>query len=463
MIQSLFSEFTPVSKEEWIQQATRDLKGKDFGQILKSKLWDKIDLEPFYTLEDLKESPSFQVRFHPPAEIPGLTPRIWSNMVSVLAGDTNQDILHALEKGAEGLVLHLNGFEDLGELLRDVEPEYISFHVKPVGNPLQILGQFFAWVENTGIRPEQLKGGFLWSPSDRVFDQNEKYSFALEVFSELMELSEAYPNFKGFTIQSSRYSESGSNPIESLVFSFGELIELVDKSGINPKTVFQNMLLDVSVGDFHFGEIARLKAFRLAAVQLAAGFGLELKPENIELLCQTSHWSKSILDVNTNLIRQSYEAMAGVLGGANFLWVKPFQEENASELDRRIARNVSSILREEAYLDKVMDPTSGSYFVENLTSTILEYLRENLKNLEKNGGWLEALESGKIHQAVRNYRQKIQSELVDQRKIKVGANKYPASEKLRNEYEFEVFEEKSFEMKPTRASYLFELQNQSSL
>ncbi|WP_026951092.1 methylmalonyl-CoA mutase family protein [Algoriphagus mannitolivorans] len=463
MIHSLFSEFVPVSKEEWIKQATKDLKGKDFGLALKSKLWEKIDLDPFYTLEDLKESISSQVRFHSPLEIPGMPPRNWSNVVSVLAGDSNKDILHSLENGAEGLVLHLNGYEDLEELLKAVQPEYISMHIKPVGNPLQILGQFLTWVEKSGIQPEQLKGGFLWSPSDMVFEQNEKYSLALEVFSEVMELTETYSNFKSFSIQSSRYSESGSNPLDALVFSYGELMELIDKSGSDTEAIFKKMLLEVSVGDSHFGEIARLKAFRLAAVQLAAGYGLNLKPENIELLCQTSHWSKSILDVNTNLIRQTYEAMAGVLGGANFLWIKPFQEESAGELDRRIARNVSTILREEANLDKVMDPAAGSYFMENLTPTILEYLKENLQNLEKKGGWLEALETGKIHQAVRAHRQKIQSELLDQKRIKVGANKYPASDKLKNEYDFEVFEEKSFEMKPTRATYLFELQNQPSL
>jgi methylmalonyl-CoA mutase len=38
----------------------------------------------------------------------------------------------------------------------------------------------------------------------------------------------------------------------------------------------------------------------------------------------------------------------------------------------RVALNVSSILREEAYLGKVSDPTAGSYFLENLVDRLAE-------------------------------------------------------------------------------------------
>ena len=462
MTHSLFSEFASVSKEDWILQATKDLKGKDFEKTLKSKLWDHLDLNPFYTLEDMDGKSSEQFRFHPPSEIPGMPPRIWSNVVSVLPGDSNAEILHALENGAEGLVLHLNGFENLEELLKSVKPQYISLFVKPTGNPIQALGQFISWVESCGIQAKELTGAFLWSPSDLVFDQNEKYSLAREVLAEIMELTEEYSNFKSFTLQSSRYSESGANPLDALVFALGEMIELIGHSQKSPEVLFRKMLLEASVGDFHFGEIARVKTFRLAAVQLAKLYQLDLKPEDFQVFCQTSSWSKSILDINTNLIRQTYEAMAAVLGGSNFLWVKPFQEENTEELGRRIARNVSSILREEAYLDKVMDPSAGSYFLEDMSNSMLRFLQESLKSMEENGGWLAALDSGKIHQVVRYHRQKTQAEFLDQKKIKVGVNKYSASPKLKNDHAFEVFKEKSFELKPTRASYLFELQNQAS-
>ena len=46
---------------------------------------------------------------------------------------------------------------------------------------------------------------------------------------------------------------------------------------------------------------------------------------------------------------------------------------------------------------------------------------------------------------------------------KIGANKYPASEKLQKNLDLELFEEKMQELKPTRATYLVELQTLAQL
>jgi methylmalonyl-CoA mutase len=456
----LFSEFDPLTKQEWITQAKKDLKGKDFDQSLKSVLWDRITLNPFYTLEDLQVNPN-PSQFHPNTDIPGLSPRVWTNSVSILPGDTNEKLLHALKNGADGLVLFLNGYEDLDSLLKEVLPEYISILIYPLGNPLNVLNSFLGWIENQGISPSQLNGGLLWAPSDLAFDQNEEYGLTVELFSEILELTLPYPNFKSFALKSSRYTESGANPLDALVLALGELVELIDQSQAKPEVVFQKMLLEASIGDSHFGEIARLKVFRRMVAEVAKCYGVNLKQENLILLTQTSSWSKSILDPYTNLIRQTYEAMAGIFGGSNLLWVRPLGEENAGELERRIARNVSSILKEEAYLDKVGDPAAGSFFLEKLEEEILREIQLGLQELEEKGGWLASFNSREIHAKVREQRAKSQNEVAGKTISKIGANKYPAADKLKNEQEFEVFEEKTFELKPTRATYLCEFLTQN--
>ena len=115
MTGDLFPEFDAASKSDWIAQASKEIKGRDVSATLSSKLWDTLVLKPFYAQEDLS-IPIVQQRFHSLSETEGFPPRRWQNLVSVLPGDTNAQILNALENGAEGLVLHLNGFEDLSEL-----------------------------------------------------------------------------------------------------------------------------------------------------------------------------------------------------------------------------------------------------------------------------------------------------------------------------------------------------------
>jgi methylmalonyl-CoA mutase len=311
-------------------------------------------------------------------------------------------------------------------------------------------------VDSTGTPSDRITGGLMWTPSDLVFDHQESFGLALENLRELVEMTEPYPNFKAFSLNTARYTDSGANPLDALVFGLGELIEVIDKSGLDSGLIFRKMLVDVSVGEAHFGEIARLKSFRILISELATLYEIQLSAEDLILLCQTSCWSKSILDPNTNLIRQTYEAMAAVIGGGNLLWVKSLEEESADERERRIARNVSSILKEEAYLDKVQDPAAGSFFLGNLIGSITEHTKSKLEKLESDGGWLHAFNTGKIHSQVRRYREKIQTDLLEAKLSKIGVNKYPPSGKPASSPEFDLFEEKSFELNPTRASYLCE-------
>jgi methylmalonyl-CoA mutase len=328
----------------------------------------------------------------------------------------------------------------------------------PLGNPVLALKAFFEWADSTAAPTELISGGLLWSPSDLVFESAQPFGLGIEILSELLEMTEPYSMFKAFSVNTSRYSESGANPIDALVFGFGELIESLDQLSKDPRAIFSKLCVHVSVGEHHFGEIARIKALRKTVVEFAGLYGLTIKEEEVVVFCQTSHWSKSILDIHTNLIRQTYEAMAAVLGGANFLWVKPLQEENAGELERRMARNVSTILREESYLDKVMDPTAGSFYLETLTSEIQMILKIELQQLEAKGGWEKALQSGQIHASVRKNREKIQNQVLDNQLPRIGASTYPAPIALQKNLEWESFEEKMHELKPSRATYLVELQ-----
>ena len=52
---SLFQEFSPASKQEWMEKVNIDLKGADFDKRLVWKNLSKINIQPFYNTEDQKE------------------------------------------------------------------------------------------------------------------------------------------------------------------------------------------------------------------------------------------------------------------------------------------------------------------------------------------------------------------------------------------------------------------------
>ena len=459
-----FYTFPISSKEDWKDQVKIDLKGKDFDSTLTSSLWEKIKIQPFYTSEDIKE-PQEEYKFHPNTEIPGMSPRIWRNLISVFSEnerEANEEILHALQNGADGLVVLLDGTENLNQLLKGVHTEFISTNFLPTGETSLMFLQIKEWIEDLSLKPTMLSGAFFWNPCDELFQSGENFDSginqAAKAISDFKEFRELYP----LTVDLSRYANAGATGIQELTYGLGEVIELIDKlskKAISPTQVFENLAFHTAIGDSHFAEIAKVKALRKLIMELAGNYGVKIQMEDIHIISSNSAFSKSLLDKNTNLIRQTYEAMAGILGGTNALWVKPAEGENASALEKRIARNVSSILKEECYLDKVMDPAAGSFYLEKLQEEIENSVVTALQELEKNGGWLKSFEDRTLHRDIRNSRESIQKKVLADSEIKVGANKYLAKGKLENHLDFEKIVDKDFELLPSRSTYFVEQKN----
>jgi methylmalonyl-CoA mutase len=127
------------------------------------------------------------------------------------------------------------------------------------------------------------------------------------------------------------------------------------------------------------------------------------------------------------MLRVTSEAFAAVVAGVDSLHIGPFDEisGHSDEFSRRIARNLHTILREECGLDRVIDPSGGSNYIEWLTDQIAEKSWGVFQDIEKQGGMLAALEGGKVQQSVQDVcKAKLQN--IRRRKDKiVGSNMYP--------------------------------------
>src|SRR5690625_2700101 len=94
---------------------------------------------------------------------------------------------------------------------------------------------------------------------------------------------------------------------------------------------------------------------------------------SVPIHSETSLRSFSKLDEYVNLIRAGNEALAAVIGGTDMLTVHPHNILTGTNAQsRRYARNAQIVLKEETYIDDVIDHSGGSYFVETLTN---EYIR----------------------------------------------------------------------------------------
>ena len=326
----LFSDFSKVSKEEWKEKIIKDLKGKDFsGLVWKGD--SKIDIQPFYAENNTGN----------PAVFPA---KSWRNCEYIIENNSENAILLGLEglkKGADAIHFKIeNGstfdielasktFSDETTLLFEVEIGAVAL------------------AENIS-KYSSIKGAIL------VHD-----------IEELIEVSEKLVDHKKMgIIIGSQTRETQQNGLISILKDLEYVLQKIED---NP-TFRHNIYLKNHVGTNYFFEISKLRAIRMLWQALLEKHELS-NLGKIRIFSEIEVSDVKDTDDDNKLLRATTGSMSAIIGGSAYLTVRPFDSvfEEGDDRQQRIARNVSTLLKEESYLDKVKDASSGSYYIENLT------------------------------------------------------------------------------------------------
>ncbi|MCK4746400.1 MAG: methylmalonyl-CoA mutase small subunit, partial [Bacteroidales bacterium] len=160
---------------------------------------------------------------------------------------------------------------------------------------------------------------------------------------------------------------------------------------------------------------------------LCGGYGLDPLSGKIRIHSTSSEWNMTLYDPHVNMLRGTTEAMSAILGGADLVTVLPFDHPygDTSVFSDRIARNVQIILRDEAYFERVADPSAGSYYIECLTDSIAERAWDLFRETEAKGGFRKAFESVWIQERVLQSKQKKLDRTASGRGHILGTNAFP--------------------------------------
>lgn len=457
-----FPGFSPVSKQGWIDQAKQDLKGGDFEKQLVSKTPEGFSVFPYYNAEDGEKTrwvKTYDNRINPVQEIPGASPRHWVNAVELGKGDEaaiNSEIKMVLENGADGLILSLEPAPDFDQVFKDILFPYISIWLKPSIGGLGAIKAFEDWLRRQDVDHAGLRGGVLWDVLTVGFEGRVELEEQLDALFSLHQLFQPYPNFKSICLDSAIYAESGATAVQELGYSLAALVELWDgltERGASPNGLFADFFVSAAVGSDYFMEIAKLKTFRIAVHQLALLYQANLAPEDIQLLVRTSRWTKSATEPYNNLLRNTTEAMAAILGGCNALFVQAHDRysQDPGVFSKRMARNISLILQEEAHLDKALDPAAGSYYIESLVDSLYGEAIQLLQTLEAEGGWWKAYANRSIQHEIKAARSRKISQLALGNIKKLGLKAVGPDKTHSTD-----FPEEDYQLKPFSPFLLFE-------
>ena len=120
------------------------------------------------------------------------------------------------------------------------------------------------------------------------------------------------------------------------------------------------------------------------------------------ILCETSFRSYSKLDPYVNLLRAGNEAFSAVLGGADVVTVHPHDVlTGTTPASVRFARNIQLVIKEETLVNKVLDPSAGSYFIETLTQELVEKAWALFLEIDEAGGYTSYVRDGKLEERLK--------------------------------------------------------------
>jgi methylmalonyl-CoA mutase N-terminal domain/subunit len=181
-----------------------------------------------------------------------------------------------------------------------------------------------------------------------------------------------------------------------------------------------------------FEEIAKFRAARrLWARVMRDKYGAkDPKSWMLRFHTQTAGVSLTRQQVENNISRTAYEAMAAVLGGTNSLHTNSMDEVLALPTERaaQIALRTQQVLAHETGVTNTIDPLGGSYFVEQLTDEMERGAQRYFDEIDAQGGVLRCIENGFFQREIADAAFEFERKIEANERIIVGVNAYKDGE-----------------------------------
>ena len=439
----LFSEFPPVPTEKWEEAIIKDLKGADYEKKLVWHTIEGFKVKPYYRAEDLE---GLEYLDSNPGQMPYTRGKhtdnnVWDVRQDIHIADpkeANRVALDAVERGATSLGFCTKGIhslDDMATLLKGIYINAVSINFMCSEDYLQLLKLYVEYAQKQGFDPKELCGScefdlFRYALKHGKFHRGEAEDF--QMAKQLVEYAhEALPKFRVLTVHGSLLHNAGSNIVQELGFSLAAANEMVARLtdlGCKLEHVATSIVLNVGIGSTYFMEMAKIRAARLLWSKIVEQY----KPEcdcayKLYVHATTSAWNQSVYDPYVNMLRSTTETMSAAIAGADSISVLPFDNayKNADDFGYRIARNQQLLLKEESYMDKIVDPAAGSYYIENLTNNIAQGAWAIFLKVEEMGGYCKALREGYVQDQVEATAKKRDMDIATRRTTILGTNQYP--------------------------------------
>lgn len=440
----LFGEFPPVSTGEWEDMIMRDLKGADYNRKLVWKTMEGFDVKPYYRSADLEKINYLKVY---PGDFPFVRSgrkkeNNWFVRQDIVVDDikkANKKALDILMKGIDSLGWVLNdekatSSDEIEQLMENIYAQIVEVNFVCGSQAHAVLSIYLELVKKYNRDLQKIHGSVDFDPIGNLLTTGRFYQEEVQDFdacAKIIDASAHVPHFRTLAVKPFLFRNAGSSIVEELAFGLAwanEYLSRLTEKGISVDDIAPNIKFHFGVGSNYFMEIAKIRAIRLLWAKIVNVYGpSDAEFTRTHIHSVTTDWNKTLYDPYVNMLRTTTEAMSAIIGGANSLTVRPFDAmfRTASEFSERIARNQQLLLREESYLDKIVDPAAGSYYIETLTDSIAEQAWKLFIEIDEMGGFIHALTKGFVQDRIGQTAKKRDAAIAVRKEVLVGTNQYP--------------------------------------
>lgn len=427
--EKLFEIFPTISTKEWEDVIMEDLKGADYEKKL---IWNSIEglkIKPYYRKEDLiNDFPIYNSGLK--------TNNNWEICQEIYSSDKKEiinTILSSSDKGINSISFNIdiNSKSELLEIFDVIDFDNLSVYFNMPEKEELIADCLFEIANRKKIT--DIKGCLGFNPlgfltiNGRYYKNTEDWT---KIYILLNEKLSRFKSLRILNISGNYFHNAGSSITQDLAFSFNMFVEYIEelkRIDLKPENVYNKFSFTYSVGSNYFLEVAKLRAARHIWTKVLESYNISIDSSIMNIYSETSKWTVSLYDPYVNMLRATTEAMSAIIGGANILSVTPFDiaYKKQNEFSSRIARNIQIILKGESSLDMVVDPSKGSYFIENITNELIDKSWNLFIETEDNGGYKKSLENLFIKNNIDKVLEKKLLNISSKSEIILGTNQYP--------------------------------------
>lgn len=359
---NLHHDFGNLAEEDWQEFAFSSVK--DVHKLVR-KTSEGYALKPLYTQNDKLE---------------------YSKLLKGLSFKKNKVLapIKSLKNYNQALELGVSHFhvgldkqqleaEEMPSLGSDDQSFFISLHQNPIVEATY-------WKKRIAKYQRRY---FLFDPVTHILRQQKiTRSFDLLV-DDMFEFSQSFKEPYVVSVDGHYLKSLGLSDVSELshiLLVFKYYLEEARKRELSPKSLFSKTSFKIALGSHFFKNIAKSRAAKLLLHRLFYREFQEVFEKDFMIISELNTSEIQDQDLHSNILRETTACFSSVMAHLSHHLVSPFDH---SDIANRVAINTHHILNDESHIQEVRDPTSGSYFLDQLTDQLVQSSWEYYLELEQ--------------------------------------------------------------------------------